>query len=208
MMKDNEKTVYIFRHGETDWNRERRLQGNSDIPLNHNGRQQALALREFFRLNPVDVFLSSDLSRAHETARIAAGDAPIDVVLDRRLRETHLGEAEGLLYSEIIDRFGQKLWDEWYSLSGGSQDARFPGGESKAEHVRRLLDALESFLRATPHARIGVASHGGAMRRLIHRLRPELTSPVAIGNCVLYEMRFEVSSGIWTVDLEPRCGVP
>jgi broad specificity phosphatase PhoE len=198
------KTILIFRHGETDWNRERRLQGNSDIPLNALGKQQALALREYFANHPVDVFLSSDLQRAHETAKIAAGDSGIEVVIDRRLRETHLGQAEGLLYSEIVERFGQATWDSWYSLGPETTDARFPGGESKAEHVARLLECLEGFLRATSHARIAVASHGGAMRRLIHHLRPELTTPISIANCVLYEMTYDVALASWAVDLTPK----
>lgn len=201
----DQKTVFIFRHGETDWNLQRRLQGNTDIPLNQTGRSQAAKLTDFFRLNPVDIFLSSDLSRARETAEIAKGELDVSVVLDPGLRETNLGQAEGLTHPEIIERFGAHAWEAWYDIGPNGGHFRFPGGETKTEHLQRVLGSLERFLRETNHSRIGVASHGGVIRRLIHHLRPELTDPVMVSNCSVYELGFDVMSGLWSVDLEVKC---
>lgn len=207
------KIFYVFRHGETDWNKATRLQGNTDIPLNETGRKQALVLRDFFTENPVDIFISSDLGRARETAEIALGDLQVPISLYPGLRETNLGQAEGLTYDEIIDRFGQKILDDWYAAGTKVgyekeiEDARFPGGESKKEHLSRVLSTLTGFARATPYARVGVATHGGTLRRLIHHMRPDLENPVMVGNCSLYEMRFEVGSGLWSVDINVKCKV-
>jgi broad specificity phosphatase PhoE len=204
-MMSKVKTIYAFRHGETDWNKESRFQGRMDIPLNETGRQQALRLREFLHTTSIEAVVSSDLSRALETAQIAMGEMDVPLILDPRLRETNLGEAEGLTYEEVITRFGSHVMDAWRSIGPGQGDVRFPGGESKQEHLTRILAALDEVLTRQPFDHFAVSTHGGALRRLIHHLRPDLTEPVMIGNCVLYEIRFHVSHGSWEVDLEPRC---
>lgn len=204
----NLKTLYVFRHGETDWNKEGRMQGGSDIPLNETGRRQAAILSQFFRSNPVEIFLSSDLIRAHDTARIVRGDHDAPIILDARLRETHLGDAEGMLFADVESRYGKDFLAQWRKVSPEFQHIRFPNGESKLEHLSRLLEALESFMHLTPHQRIGVACHGGAIRRLLHHLRPELTEPVMVGNCVTYRLLYDISLRSWSADLEPACVVP
>jgi broad specificity phosphatase PhoE len=196
------KTVYIFRHGETDWNKEGRVQGHTDIPLNAHGREQAKRLQDFFRKHPVEVFLSSDLMRAFETAKIAS-NGKIKIVTDRRLRETSLGKAEGLTKEEIIAKFGLSAWEAWHSVQPEGWDARFPEGESKREHLARLILALEEYLNSCSEKAIGVASHGGAMRRVLHHLNPDLTDAVPIGNGVVYAMTYHPVSHKWSVNLTP-----
>ena len=199
----SEKTLFLFRHGETDWNREARMQGGTDIALNASGRAQALALRDFFKLNPVDVFLSSDLARARETAEIARGSAGTPIVFDKRLRETDLGDAEGMVLEDVKVKFGPEFYETWKSVQKIHQDVRFPNGESKAEHLARVLGAIEDFLSATSHLMVGVASHGGAIRRLIHHLRPELNDPVFVGNCEIYRVSVEPGGHPWKIDIDP-----
>lgn len=199
------KTLYAFRHGETDWNRARRLQGSTDIPLNEKGREQALRLRDFFKEKPVEVFLSSDLVRAVETARIAAGDSGVSIVTDRRLRESDLGEAEGLTLDEALVAFGADVWEDWYGIAPNKWHVSFPGGETKAQHLARMLEGIQEFLQTTSARHIGLATHGGSLRRLIHHLRPDLVAPITIGNCALYELTFDPASGLWSVDLEMKC---
>ena len=205
MKMSDAKTLFVFRHGETDWNKEGRMQGGTDIPLNETGRRQAGVLAEFFKKNPVEVFLTSDLMRAHDTARIARGETDIPLVIDPRLRETNLGQAEGLLFDEVEARFGKALLDLWRHSGQEHRHVRFPGGESKHEHLTRVLDGLESFLHSTTHRRIGVAVHGGVMRRLIHHIRPDLTAPVVVANCVTYKVEYLQAKRLWHVELEPVC---
>src|SRR4029079_3482461 len=98
-------TILLARHGETDWNVERRVQGHSDTPLNDTGRGQARALAEELAGEPIDAVYSSDLVRAHETARLVAEQRGLDVTAIRDLREKHFGTWEGLTDVEIHDRF-------------------------------------------------------------------------------------------------------
>lgn len=87
--------IYLFRHGETDWNKERRLQGQSDIPLNAFGRELAVKTAEELREVPFGYAFSSPLGRALETAKIIMGIREIPLVADERLMEMHFGEYEG-----------------------------------------------------------------------------------------------------------------
>ncbi len=200
---DASKKIYIFRHGETDWNKAGRMQGHADIPLNQTGRDQALELQKYFAQAPVDVFLSSDLKRAKETADIARGNLKVPHVIDPRQRETNLGQAEGLTREEIEQNIGKDALENWTSSDPILWDYRFPNGESKHEHMVRVRDSLIDFLSKTPHQRIGFCSHGGSMRRLIHGLRPDLKDAVVVHNCMLYEFCYEPSKGLWIDKVEP-----
>src|SRR6185369_6866034 len=102
-------TILLARHGETDWNVERRVQGHSDTPLNDRGRQQACALAEELAGESIDAVYSSDLLRAHETARIVAEQRGLGVTSIRDLRERHFGTWEGLTDEEIFERYPDVL---------------------------------------------------------------------------------------------------
>src|SRR5215831_10645180 len=88
-------TILLARHGETDWNTERRWQGHDDQPLNEAGRQQARELGASLAGRPIAAVYASDLSRAHETATIVAGELGLPVVADERLREVDVGDWSG-----------------------------------------------------------------------------------------------------------------
>ena len=92
-------TVYLFRHGETDWNKEKRLQGQSDVPLNEFGRELAVKTAEALKGIRFGAAFSSPLCRAAETARILLGDRDVPLILDERLREIHFGECEGVEFA-------------------------------------------------------------------------------------------------------------
>ena len=88
--------LYIVRHGETDWNQERRMQGEHDTPLNKNGKELARITARALEDVPFDLAISSPLSRALETARILIGDRKIPVLRDSRIREINWGEWDGI----------------------------------------------------------------------------------------------------------------
>ncbi|MBR5474123.1 MAG: histidine phosphatase family protein, partial [Lachnospiraceae bacterium] len=93
--------VYLVRHGETDWNLVRRIQGNADIPLNEKGRAVARATAEAIKEMPIDVIFSSPLVRARETAEILVAGRGMEVQVDSRLKEIAFGEFEGITWKEI-----------------------------------------------------------------------------------------------------------
>lgn len=95
--------IYLFRHGETDWNKERRLQGQSDIPLNREGRELAERTAEALKAEGIsfDRVFCSPLRRARETAEILAGGGNMPLTVDGRLKEMCFGEFEGGYFDEV-----------------------------------------------------------------------------------------------------------
>ncbi|MDP3793641.1 MAG: histidine phosphatase family protein, partial [Candidatus Uhrbacteria bacterium] len=119
---------FIVRHAETDWSKEQRLQGQTDIPLNQNGLAQAAELAE--RLSGTDIthILTSDLSRARETGRVVAERLSLPFLVDSRLAECRFGSIEGLARKEIVTRHGEtfiasvnRLYD-FHSVGGERYD--------------------------------------------------------------------------------------
>lgn len=204
------KEFFLFRHGETDWNSQGRLQGSANIPLNKTGIKQAEALQEFFdswrlgsNFQVESHLISSDLDRAQETARIAfrrQTDEPLNT--DPRFRETHMGLAEGMTYQQLIDAFGQDLWTSWIGLGASSWHARFPEGESKGEVRDRAIAALMDLAGRSHHPeRFAIATHGGLLRRLLHHLHIEETKPIDVVNGAVF--RFYIQVGILRSDKKP-----
>ncbi|MDY0909858.1 histidine phosphatase family protein [Microbacterium sp. CFBP9034] len=156
----------LIRHGETDWNRDRRIQGSTDIPLNDTGREQAREAGRLLRerldaATPVTV-AASDLSRARETAEIIAAALGADAPrLYPGLRERAYGEAEGVEADEFFRR-----WGDWHS-------ADVPGAEPRPVLRERALGALRQAVRdhrratGPGEATLIVVAHGALIRELI-----------------------------------------
>jgi broad specificity phosphatase PhoE len=183
--------IYYVRHGLTDWNVEQRLQGRHDVPLNREGRAQALRcgeiLRELFERDgraPGDLdYVSSPLVRASETMelmRVALGLSPHGYRVDPRLAEISFGDWEGLTYPEVLARnpdvVARRESDKWGFLP--------PGGESYAQVTVRLRAWHESIAADTV-----VAAHGGTARALVAHLAlapPEDATHYSIDQGVVY----------------------
>jgi broad specificity phosphatase PhoE len=159
-------SLILVRHGETDWNAQRRIQGSTDIPLNENGRTQARETAERLRdelAGDGPVFIaSSDLSRAHETARIIA--TTVGVAEPRtypQLRERSYGDAEGITDSEFHAR-----WGDWHT-------AEVPNAESWPDVRRRALAGIQRVIRDARRATapaaptVVVVAHGALIREVI-----------------------------------------
>jgi len=175
--------VVIWRHGRTEWNLSKRFQGSTDVPLDDVGRAQAArAARMLATLEP-DLIISSDLSRARETAEILAGLTDCDVLIDSSLRETYAGGWEGLTNVEIRAQFP----DEWTAWRRG-EVIRRGGGELDDEVVARVTAAIERALeKIPPTGTLVVVSHGGAGRLAIAGLlglpREHWSALGALANC-------------------------
>jgi 2,3-bisphosphoglycerate-dependent phosphoglycerate mutase len=181
------RILFLFRHGETDWNREGRLQGHTDTALNATGLAQAQALSETLRPHRLDAVVSSDLSRARKTAQIVSEALGIPLFTDAGLRETNVGAAEGLLWSDAKTRFGEGLTERWYS----DGHVAFPGGETGTATRTRGLAALQRFAEEQPYQRIGVSTHGAMMRQLMKHALPSGSPPASVRNTTLFVLRYE-----------------
>lgn len=150
-------TVYLVRHGATEWNHYKRAQGQSDIPLNEAGRLQALDAAKHLAAFDIRGVYSSDLERAVHTAEPIAQVHDVEVIVDPAFREIDQGEWTGLPVEEIA-RLWPDLWGEARHYS-----AR-PGGESPQQVRSRALAGLKRAVEATPEGAIVVVSHGGTIR--------------------------------------------
>lgn len=182
--------LYLIRHGETDWNRAERLQGHSDIDLNDLGRDQASRLRPFAEKLHIEVLVASDLKRAVQTARLAFPSVT-EIITDPRLREVHLGEAEGASRHDLEKLFGPDILRLWFSTDAEDMKHRFPGGESRAEALVRMTTALTDILKNHGPAKIACVTHGLVIRTLTQSIvgeyRPEFRAP----NCAVFEFEFD-----------------
>jgi probable phosphoglycerate mutase len=184
-------TLYFVRHGETDWNRERRLQGQHDIPLNALGRVQAARCGEVLRdllgsdgkPAPECSYVSSPLGRARETMelmRVAMGLEPGGYRTDARLMEMSFGRWEGFTFAELQEREAQGLAererDKWGFV--------LPGGESYAQLQVRVRSWYEGIDQDTV-----VSAHGGVFRVLtafLNHVEPESASVGNVGQGCVY----------------------
>lgn len=186
---------YVFRHGQTDWNRERRIQGHSNIPLNDEGRRQATQLREILSHLNLDIIFSSDLERAYETALIASDGLAIEVIKDQRLREAHFGQAEGMLIEDIIKTFGEDSWTRFMKLDANHLDISFPDGETRRNSILRMRSVIDELIKKNEYQRIGISTHGGVVRNLLGSYLMDKSSgqsfDIPIPNCVVYELSYE-----------------
>ena len=194
--------LFLFRHGETDWYREGKLQGHTDTPLNATGLAQAQALAERLRPHRLDAVMSSDLARAWTTARIVAEGLGVPLISEPGLREANIGEAEGLYWPEVKSRFGETLTERWFT----HDDAAFPGGETGLETRSRGLAALRRFVAAQPYRRIGVSTHGAMVRQLMKHALPPGSPPAKTRNTVLYILRYQVVADCLAVLMEEQTG--
>jgi probable phosphoglycerate mutase len=183
--------IYFARHGETDWNRERRLQGQHDIPLNPLGRTQSsrcgVILRDLLARTGGSArdydYVSSPLGRARETMelmRAELGLPPQHYRTDARLMEMSFGRWEGYTFAELQARESRALAarerDKWGFV--------LPGGESYAQLVVRVGAWYADIERDTV-----VSAHGGVCRALIAHLgiaKPEIASMGDVGQGVVY----------------------
>ncbi|HDQ13796.1 MAG TPA: histidine phosphatase family protein [Sediminispirochaeta sp.] len=157
-MEDHFTRLCLVRHGETDWNKKRLIQGITDIPLNEAGRDQARQCAQVLSQDPWDLMYSSPLRRAFETARIIGeeiGFSSRDIKTEIDLQERNFGEAEGM---EIFPR--KELF----------HDTEIPGAETKEELQTRATYCLEKIARRHRGKRIVIVTHGGLIAGAIERL--------------------------------------
>jgi broad specificity phosphatase PhoE len=157
-------TVYLIRHGETDWNAAGRWQGHSDVPLNAAGLQQASRLARRLAEEGVrfDALYSSDLSRAWDTAVAISGALGLRPSAAPALREIDLGMWSGKTHADIAATFP----DQWSKLQH-SEDFPRGGGETFAAFQARVIVWLDRAAELHPGGRIGVVTHGGWIRAAV-----------------------------------------
>jgi alpha-ribazole phosphatase len=147
---------YLVRHGQTDWNKEGRYQGQADINLNSDGEEQARVVSQKLAGKPIDAIYSSDLKRARHTAEEIGKQLKLPVYLDVRLREINHGIWEGMLYTDIVQKYAHKIKER----DTNPLHTRAPQGESVHEVSKRVLSAADDIAQKHPDETIVIVAHG------------------------------------------------
>lgn len=184
-------TVLLCRHGETTWNRERRVQGWAPTTLTDRGREQARALAAHVAAEyDVDRLFASDLERAAETARFVGREVGAEPKLDRAWRERSFGRFQGLSYFELFEGYPEyALGQTGYAAAESVPE----GGESLLAMRERVLDAWDALLAGLTGATIAVVTHGGPLYAVTGAVKGldvvTATLEQRQGNCALNEFR-------------------
>jgi broad specificity phosphatase PhoE len=153
-------TVYLARHGQSDWNAAGRWQGHADRPLTALGLRQAADLAEELAGVPLDAVYSSDLRRARETAEAVAGPRGLQVSAVADLREVDVGSWSGLTRAEAMERFPREF-RRWAEGEHGWED-----GESYERMAERVVIAVRRIAAMHAGESVLVVAHGGPIRAL------------------------------------------
>lgn len=189
----------LVRHGETNWNVERRLQGHTDIDLNHRGLKQAAQMAKALQVIDLkfDVLYTSDLLRAANTAKAIESAFGVSAILNESLRERHLGALQGLTTSDAPN-LEPELWEAHLRRD---LEHRLRGGESIKQFAARIHGALERIRLEYSGKTILLVSHGGAldmMYRLASNQALEAEKAVNVPNASLNWINHDGSS--WRVE--------
>ena len=189
--------ICFVRHGETDWNVELRMQGQIDIPLNARGEAQAVAIGRHVERGRADALYSSDLLRARQTAQPVAQALGLSPVFLPELRERHFGCCEGLTFSEIEARYPIDA----RAIVSRDPDHVSPGGESRRQHMARVLACVARLVGRHRGQAIVIVTHGGVLDvvyRRVHGLPPEASRDYPIPNAGINWVT--IDDGAWALD--------
>ncbi len=183
--------LYVARHGETEWNKERRLQGWKDAPLTKLGEAQAKPLGERLKKTSLDIAYTSPLGRVRSTAKIALEDISIPLKENERLKEINLGEWDGMRSKDARERD-----PELYRKALEEPDLfNPPWGENYYDLRERVVEAAKDILSNNRGKNILLVSHGLASKTLISYFeeRPvkDLRKPPTIRECSLSLIKFD-----------------
>lgn len=179
----------LVRHGQTDWNLNRRIQGSVDIPLNSLGYAQAAATASAFASRPFDLIATSHLDRAIVTGKQIGLTWQREVAIDARLTERGHGRYEGWSWPEVVAHVGEEHADEFFQHS--------PELEAWDNVKSRMIDALTGIAHDMGSGVAVVVSHGGSIRALISAIQGvHHRSLSSLNNCSITHVRFD---GEWSV---------
>ncbi len=187
------RSFYFIRHGQTDWNTgKKKILGRTDLPLNNTGKIQAKESCNNITIPPIDLIVTSPLSRAYETAEIINEKFKTHLIVEPQIIERDFGNMEGVYYTDmsaeqkIIDRAAPKLVEK----NTGFGDPI--NGETFKTLGDRIITAINKHLTNHPNKNILFVSHGGVFRALSTRLFGELQR---VNNATPY--LFEKQSNQW-----------
>ena len=191
------KTIYLFRHGETDWNKNadtlKYCEEVHNVYLNENGRRQAEKLVEVLKDKGIEHIYTSKLKRANETGKILANAINVNFEVVDGLEEfsTYDSSVIGLTRREIVDTIiGKDKWTKFRKEKDSFLDWRiFSSCETKREARERIFNTIIKICQNTPYNIIGIASHGNVMLELLRKL--DFINQEKLTNCEVIKLKYD-----------------
>lgn len=186
--------IYLTRHGETEWNIEKRLQGRGDSPLTENGIQRAKELRDRIKNIDIDVIYSSPIKRALNTANILRGNKNIDIVTDDRLMEMCFGDYEGKKI-DIIQKENPN-WDIKLIMQGNVEICA-PNGENLKEVRERISKLMNKIIAENMGKSILIVTHGITLKALMYYFKDEDVNSEVMGQATLTKINIDEKNNFY-----------
>lgn len=188
------KNFYIFRHGQSSYNLAGRTQGRTnDSVLTELGREQAREVGEKLKNSGIEVIIASPLERAKETAKLANLALNVPILTDDRFIEVNVGEIEGMHYTEIQEKYGEK-YQQWRSLDCRYENMCFEGGETKKQVRQRVFGGLEDYAQNSAYDTLAISSHGIMLSQILIAMK---VGVVEVKNGAILHISYD--NGKWEV---------
>ncbi len=184
------KTIYLFRHGQTDWNKEGRVQGATNIPLNETGIEQAKNIAKILKNEGLEHIYSSPLDRAYVTGKIVADESNIGIEIEEDLKEISFGDYFGRLKTEVNKEFSEDFYRGYFHEKSYG-DFSFPNGEKKIDAINRFTNCVNKIVENTKYNKIGIAAHGFVI--VMFLLYQNFIVDKKINNCTVIKCIYENS---------------
>lgn len=181
-------TIYLTRHGQTEWNIERRLQGRGNSPLTESGIERANELRDRIKDIDIDVIYSSPIERALDTANIIKGEKSIEVITDDGLMEMCFGDYEGRKTDEVM-----KENPEWNIdlIMHGDVNLCAPNGENLGSVRNRIKETMNRVIDENRGKSILVVAHGITLKALMYYFKDEEVNSEVMGQATLTKVNID-----------------
>lgn len=191
-MKEGKFRIYLFRHGQTTFNRDGKFTGQTEAKLTAKGRRHAMKIAKKLKDKKFEVAIHTKLSRSKDTLKSVLKFHPeCKLILeDNRMIERSYGELSGKLHSTIIRKYGQKQFDKWHRDFG----TRSPGGESFADvekRVKSFIKDLKKFMKKNK-VNVAISAHGNSIR-LFRKIMEKASRKETVGWFIPYDKVFEYS---------------
>lgn len=183
------KRIYLVRHGESEWNCLKKVQGQKDVPLTEKGRKQAEKIADRLYNEDIDKIYSSDLKRAFDTAKIIGDNLKLDININNSFREIKFGIWEGISKEELITKYYTEhvLWmKEPHKLE-------LKGAETLLDLQKRTMDGIDEISKTSHDKSVLVVSHSAAIKTIILGLLDmdiSYYSKISLGNVSLNLIEF------------------
>lgn len=186
--------IYLTRHGETEWNIEKRLQGRGDSPLTKDGIQRAKELRDRIKNIDIDVIYSSPIKRALNTANILRGNKNIDIITDDSLMEMCFGDYEGKKI-DIIQKENPS-WDINLIMQGNVEICA-PNGENLKEVRERISKLMNKIIAENIGKSILIVTHGITLKALMYYFKDEDVNSEVMGQATLTKINIDEKNNFY-----------